>query len=107
MDPAPTESPAHAASTPQTSDDGDSESTASESSVDASNHQLQEKVNKAIKSFIEYRTGKSSLERLKAEVLKAMCHSKGLDEQGTREAMATRLTNWVRSGPSCDREPLT
>jgi len=63
---------------------------------------LQEKAKKINKSFIEYKIGRSSLERSKAEVLKAMCRSRGLDDRGTKEDMVVRLTDWVGSGLSRD-----
>lgn len=87
-------------SIPQTSDDGDDESIASTSSLDEFSLRFREKLEKANESFTEYRIGKSSLEHLKAEVLRSMCRSRGLDEQGTREDMVARLMDWVRSAPS-------
>lgn len=93
--------PPGAASPPRSSDDGDDiESITSESSHGASSFQLQEKIDKTNESFIKYRIGESSLGRSKAEILKAMCRLRNLDERGTKEDMITRLIDWVYFVPS-------
>lgn len=102
VDPVSIKLPARTASQHQeASDDGDSESTMSESSLNASNPQIQEKVEKANKAFVEYKIGEQSLGNLLAPVLKAMCHSRGLDSRGTKAEIAARLITWVYSIRSC------
>lgn len=99
MDATAIKLPACTISLSQASDNSGIDSIMSESSLDASSFQFQEKVDKTNKSFIEYKIGKSTLERLKVEILQNMCHSRSLDGGGTREAMAAQLTNWVHSIP--------
>ena len=91
--------PACTISSPQASNSSDVESTISESSLDASDLQFQDKLDKTNKSFTEYKIGKSTLEHLKVEILQNMCYSRSLDDRGTREAMAAQLIEWVRSIP--------
>ena len=83
----------------QTSDNSDTELVVAGSSLDASNLQLQDKIDKTSKSFAEYKIGKSTLERLKVELLQSMCRLRSLDDRGTKETMAAQLISWVYSAP--------
>ena len=76
-------------------DTGDDHESSEPESATEADDQFKRHVEDSDAAFVEHRTGRPGLTRLRNSTLRAMCSSKELGEGGKKEDLVNRLMDWV------------